>query len=76
LAKETWLFTSKKSPAQFMESFIRFYGPTMNAFEAAQKKGKGENLQGQLVELARTQNTSRIGGTAIPATFLRMTVSL
>ena len=76
LAKETWLFTSNKSPAQFMESFIRFYGPTMNAFEAAQKNGKGEDLQAQLVELARTQNASRNGGTAIPATFLRVTVSL
>ena len=76
LSKETWLFTSDKSPAEFMESFIRFYGPTMNAYEAAQKNGKGEDLHGQLMELAATQNTNRSGGTAIPATFLRVTVSL
>jgi ubiquinone/menaquinone biosynthesis C-methylase UbiE len=76
LAKETWLFTSDKSPAQFMESFIRFYGPTMNAFEAAQKNGKGEELHGHLMELAKSQNTSGNGGTSIPATFLRVTVNL
>ena len=34
----------------------RFYGPTMNAFEAAEKNGKAEELHSQLVELAKAQN--------------------
>jgi len=42
----------------------------MNAFEAAQKDGKVEELQRQLVELVHAQNTSADGSTSIPATFL------
>jgi len=74
--KETWLFTSAKSPAHVMEAFIRFYGPTMNAVEAAQKSGKYAEIRDQLMALAKAQNQSADGGTAIPATFLRVTVRL
>lgn len=75
LVKDTYSFLSPdKSPAHFIESFKQFYGPTMNAFEAAQKSGKVEELHGQLLELAKTQNKSTDGGTSIPATFLRVTV--
>jgi ribosomal protein S10 len=48
----------------------------MNAFEAAEKNGKVDELHRQLVELAQTQNKSTNGSTSIPATFLRVTVSL
>jgi hypothetical protein len=48
----------------------------MNAFEAAQKSGTAEDLHNQLVELAKSQNKSTDSGTSIPATFLRVTVSL
>jgi hypothetical protein len=75
--KDTFHFISPdRSPAQVIESFRRFYGPTMNAYEAAEKNGKVEELHSQLVELAKAQNTSTGGGTSIPATFLRVTVSL
>jgi ubiquinone/menaquinone biosynthesis C-methylase UbiE len=77
LVKNTFFFVSPdKSPAQLIDSFRRFYGPTMNAFEAAEKNGKVEELHRQLVELANAQNKSATGGTSIPATFLRVTVSL
>jgi len=46
----------------------------MNAFEAAEKNGKEEELHNQLLELAKTQNRSPNGGTFISATFLRVTV--
>ena len=59
-----------------VELFRRFYGPTMNAFEAAEKSGEQEKLHNQLLELAHAQNTDSSGGTAIPATFLRVTVCL
>ena len=75
LTKDTFHFISDKSPAQVIDLFRRFYGPTMNAFEAADKNGKVEELHSQLVELAKSQNTSTDGGTSIPATFLRGTVS-
>ncbi|MBI5470525.1 class I SAM-dependent methyltransferase [Candidatus Kaiserbacteria bacterium] len=77
MVKDTFYFLSPdKSPTQFIESFERFYGPTMNAVEAAQKSGKVDELHSQLVELAKSQNKSAGGGTSIPATFLRVTVTL
>ena len=77
MVKDTYYFISPdKSPADVIESFRRFYGPTMNAFEAAQKNGKAEELHSQLLELAKAQNKSTDGSTSIPATFLRVTVSV
>ena len=48
----------------------------MNAFEAAEKNGQVEDLRIQLTELAIGQNRAIDGGTAIPATFLRVTVAV
>ena len=77
MVKDTYYFVSPdKSPTHFIESFERFYGPTMNAVEAAQKSGKVEELHKQLLELAKAQNKSADGSTSIPATFLRVTVNL
>jgi ubiquinone/menaquinone biosynthesis C-methylase UbiE len=77
MVKDTYHFMSPdKSPAHFIDLFRRFYGPTMNAFEAAQKSGKTEELHKQLLELAKAQNKSTDSSTSIPATFLRVTVSL
>src|SRR5438132_958613 len=77
MVKDTYYFASPdKSPTQFIELFETFYGPTMNAVEAAQKNGKAEELHKQLVELANAQNESKDAGTFIPATFMRVTVSI
>lgn len=77
VVKDTFRFISPaKSPEEVIELFRQFYGPTMNAFEAAEKNGKVEELRRQLVELAIAQNKSTDGGTSIPATFMRVTVSL
>ena len=77
MVKDTFRFISPdKSPTHLIESFRRFYGPTMNAYDAAEKNGKVEELHRQLVELANAQNRSTDGSTSIPATFLRVTVSL
>lgn len=67
---------SGTDPADVVDLLRRFYGPTMNAFEAAEKNGKVEELHSQLLELANAQNKGTGGGTSIPATFLRVTVSL
>lgn len=59
MVKDTFYFISPEiTPSEFIESFRRFYGPTMNAFEAAQKEGKAEDLNRQPVELANAQNKS------------------
>jgi ubiquinone/menaquinone biosynthesis C-methylase UbiE len=76
MVKDTYYFVSPDSPTNFIESFERFYGPTMNAVEAAQKSGKVDDLHKQLLQLAKAQNKSANGSTSIPATFLRVTVSL
>ena len=77
MVKDTYSFMSPdKSPAQFVELLERFYGPTMNAFEAAQKSGTVAELHNQLLALAKAQNKSTDSSTSIPATFLRVTVCL
>jgi SAM-dependent methyltransferase len=75
MVKDTFHFASPdKGPEDLIESFRRYYGPTMNAYDAAEKNGKVDELHNQLLELARSENTSTNGGTSIPATFLRVTV--
>ena len=65
----------KTTAAEFIDLFRRYYGPTMNAFDAAEKSGKVEDLQAQLLALAEEHNASRETGISIPATFMRVTVS-
>ena len=72
-ARDTFTFNFPGTPAQFVDVFRKYYGPTMNAFEAAEKQGKADELQKQLEELFSSQNKSQ-NGTSIPATFLRVTV--
>jgi len=77
MVRDTYYFASPdKSPADFIELFEKYYGPTMNAVEAARKNGKAEELHGQLIDLANSQNKSKDAGTFIPATFMRVTVSI
>jgi ubiquinone/menaquinone biosynthesis C-methylase UbiE len=76
MTKDTFTFVSPdKTPEQFIEAFRRFYGPTMNAYEAAAKNGKVDQLHRQLVELAQKENKASVG-TSISATFMRVTVTV
>jgi ubiquinone/menaquinone biosynthesis C-methylase UbiE len=72
--RETWTFNTSGTPAEFVDDFRSYYGPTMNAFEAAEAEGRAAELQDELEALFDEQNTSRNGGTSIPATFLRVSV--
>ena len=75
--RETFTFNTKISPAEFVSLFRDYYGPTMNAFEAAQKNGKAEQLQHELVSLFESQNKpGSNGATSIDATFLLVTVTV
>lgn len=77
MKKETFRFISdSRTPEDFIEAFRMYYGPTMNAYAAAEQNGKADELHAQLVELANAQNEDANGGTSIPATFLRVTVSV
>ena len=76
-SRDTFTFNYPGTPSAFVETFRKYYGPTMNAFEAAEKNGQAANLQEELEELFNSQNTStRKDATSIPATFLRVTVAL
>jgi ubiquinone/menaquinone biosynthesis C-methylase UbiE len=73
--KDTYTFNAPFSPSEFVENFKNYYGPTMNAFEAAAKNGKASELQRELVELFTSQNKSvDPNKTSVPATFLRVSV--
>lgn len=76
-AKDTWTFRYQGSPTQFLSEFRRYYGPTMNAFDAAEKSGKGQQLQAELEALFNQQNKSQNEDyTEIAATYLRVTVTV
>jgi len=73
--RDTYTFNAPFSPTAFVEMFKMYYGPTMNAFDAAEKNGKAADLQRELEELFNRENRSGDGEkTSIPATFLRVTV--
>jgi len=75
-ARDTYTFNFPGSPSEFVAAFRRYYGPTMNAFEAAEKNGRGDDLLKDLEGLFQSQNTRKNGNdTSIPATFLRVTVA-
>jgi ubiquinone/menaquinone biosynthesis C-methylase UbiE len=74
--RDTYTFNAPVSPSEFVALFKNYYGPTMNAFEAAEKNGKAADLQRELEALFNSQNKStNKNATSIPATFLRVTVT-
>jgi SAM-dependent methyltransferase len=76
-SRETYTFDYPGPPAGFISDFTKFYGPTMNAFEAAEKNGRAAELVAELEALtARENRSSRPDATSIPATFLRVTVTV
>ncbi len=72
-ARDTFTFNFPGTPSAYVDEFRKYYGPTMNAFEAAEKNGRAAELQKELEELFNSQNKGQ-NATSIPATFLRVTV--
>ncbi len=76
-ARQTYTFNFGGPPSAFVDAFRRYYGPTMNAFDAAEKNGRSESLRAELEELFAAQNHSvKAQTTSIPATFLLVTVNV
>ena len=74
--RDTFTFNYPKPPSALLDEFRKYYGPTMNAFEAAERNGRADELQKELEDLFNRENKSgRSDVTSIPATFLRVTVS-
>ncbi len=76
-AKDTYTFNYPGAPSGTVAEFKKYYGPTMNAFEAAEKNGRAGDLRKELDVLFNSQNKSPSkDATSIPATFLRVTVAV
>lgn len=75
--RDTYTFKYPDAPSEFLSAFRKYYGPTMNAFEAAENNGRADDLQKELEGLFNNQNKSpNKESTSISATFLRVTVAL
>lgn len=74
--RKTYTFDYAGTPSEYLTLFEQYYGPTMNAVEAAAKSGREKELHSELDALFNAHNTStRTGTTSIPATFLLVTVT-
>ena len=75
--RDSYSFDFPGTPSELVGVFRKYYGPTMNAFEAAEKNGRAGDLQKELEVLFNSQNKSPgKDTTSIPATFLRVTVEV
>lgn len=75
--RDTWTFRFAGSPSEFVDVFRKYYGPTMNAFNAAQASGRAADLQRELEALfARENSSGQARSTSISATYLRVTVAV
>jgi len=75
--RDTFVFNYPGAPSGFVDEFRKYYGPTMNAFAAAEKNGRAADLQQELETLFESTNeSSDKSKTSIPATFLRVTVAV
>jgi len=76
-SRETYTFEYPAAPAELLAVFRTYYGPTMNAYAAAEADGRTEALHQELTTLFTSQNTSPDSdATAIPATFLQVSVNV
>lgn len=75
-ARDIFTFNYPGTPSDLVGEFRSYYGPTMNAFAAAEQGDRAAELQAELEALFDSQNTSPSqDATCIPATFLRVTVT-
>ncbi|HEY1428848.1 MAG TPA: class I SAM-dependent methyltransferase [Candidatus Tumulicola sp.] len=75
--RDTFTFEKAGRPSELVAVFQHYYGPTMNAFAAAESNGKTDALRSELNELFERQNTSGSDdAVSIPATFLKVTVAV
>ena len=75
--RDTFTFNYPGAPSAFVDEFRKYYGPTMNAFEAAEKRPRGRSAKGIGRAVQQPKTKALIPNrTSIPATFLRVTVAI
>lgn len=76
-SRETYTFKYPAAPTELLAVFRTYYGPTMNAFAAADADGRTEDLQQELAALFISQNAGPdLETTSIPATYLQVSVTV
>src|SRR5437762_4136887 len=55
-ARDTYTFNFPGPPSEFVAAFRGYYGPTMNAFDAAETSGRAAGLKKELEALFAGQN--------------------
>lgn len=74
-SREPFTFNAAYPASDLVKTFKNFYGPTMNAFDAAEKNGKALELQDELEVLFNKQNKKAgTNTTSVDATFLKVIV--
>ena len=56
--RDTYTFRFASPPTKLVDAFRKYYGPTMNAFEAAEKNGRAEDLQKELDTLFQSRTSA------------------
>lgn len=76
LERATYTFNFPGAPSELLDDFRLYYGPTMNAFDAAAANGRESELRAELEALFNDQSVNGSEApTAIDATFLKVTVT-
>ena len=74
---DTFVFEAPVSPTEYLTWFRDFYGPTMNAFDAAEgERPRRRALRRARRAVQRAEHERNAERDAIPATFLRVTVNV
>jgi len=75
MERDTFVFSCSVAPSEYLTWFRDYYGPTMNAYAAAESTGRVDDLHRELDALFNAKNQSgNRNTTTIPATFLKVTV--
>lgn len=72
--RATYTFRFAGPTTDFLAIFRDYYGPTMNAFDAAERSARRGELQAELEALFAAENRGGADRTEIPATYLRVIV--
>ena len=76
MKKDTYVFFKNGvTPEQFVDLFARYYGPTMNAVEAARTNGREQEIRDELVSLTKRFNRGGTSDISISSTFMRVSVA-
>jgi len=59
--RDTYTFNYPSAPSELVDVFRKYYGPTMNAFEAAEKNGRANDLQNGLGRVDKLNPDSDAG---------------